>query len=46
MLMASALVAGLLLSRLVVAEVAAKMESRRTPAPAASDLPVSSMEEP
>ncbi|CAD6262786.1 unnamed protein product [Miscanthus lutarioriparius] len=46
MLMASALVAGLLLSRLVVAEVVAKMESRRTPAHAASDLPVSSMGEP
>ncbi|XP_062226374.1 putative glycerol-3-phosphate transporter 1 [Phragmites australis] len=44
MLMASALVAGLLLSRLVVAEVVAKMEPRR-PAPA-SDLPVSSMDEP
>uniref|UniRef100_A0A0A9E888 Major facilitator superfamily (MFS) profile domain-containing protein n=1 Tax=Arundo donax TaxID=35708 RepID=A0A0A9E888_ARUDO len=44
MLMASALVAGLLLSRLVVAEVVAKMESRR-PAPA-GDLPVSSMDEP
>ncbi|OEL16683.1 putative glycerol-3-phosphate transporter 1 [Dichanthelium oligosanthes] len=47
MLMASALVAGLLLTRLVVAEVVAKMEARRTPAaPAASDLPVSSMDEP
>lgn len=46
MLMASALVAGLLLSRLVAAEVVAKMESRRTPAPADSDLPVSSMDEP
>lgn len=47
MLMASALVAGLLLTRLVVAEVAAKMEPRRTPAAtAASDLPVSSMGEP
>lgn len=44
MLMASALIAGLLLSRLVMAEVSAKIESRR-PDPA-SDLPVSSMEEP
>uniref|UniRef100_A0A0D9ZP02 Major facilitator superfamily (MFS) profile domain-containing protein n=1 Tax=Oryza glumipatula TaxID=40148 RepID=A0A0D9ZP02_9ORYZ len=44
MLMASALVAGLLLSRLVMAEISAKMESRR-PDAAASDLPVSSMEQ-
>lgn len=44
MLMASALIAGLLLSRLVVAEISAKMESRRA-ADHASDLPVSSLEE-
>ncbi|EEE61467.1 hypothetical protein OsJ_15729 [Oryza sativa Japonica Group] len=44
MLMASAFVAGLLLSRLVMAEISAKMESRR-PDAAASDLPVSSMEQ-
>jgi len=48
MLMASALVAGLLLTRLVVAEVVAKMESRRAPAHTAGDLPVSTtiMDEP
>ncbi|WVZ74314.1 hypothetical protein U9M48_022513 [Paspalum notatum var. saurae] len=40
MLMAVALVAGLLLSRLVVAEVSAKLESRR-PAAVASDPPTS-----
>jgi MFS transporter, OPA family, solute carrier family 37 (glycerol-3-phosphate transporter), member 1/2 len=45
MLMVSSLVAGLLLSRLVMADVSAKMESRG-PAPV-SDLPVSSsMDEP
>jgi OPA family glycerol-3-phosphate transporter-like MFS transporter 1/2 len=45
MLMVSALIAGLLLSRLVVAEISAKMEARRRTEPA-SDLPVSSLEEP
>ncbi|KAK3141844.1 hypothetical protein QOZ80_4BG0338980 [Eleusine coracana subsp. coracana] len=45
MLMVSALVAGLLLSRLVMAEISAKMESRSTAH--SSDLPVSSsMDEP
>ncbi|KAG8065661.1 hypothetical protein GUJ93_ZPchr0004g39180 [Zizania palustris] len=44
MLMASALIAGLLLSRLVMAEVAAKIESSLRDG-AASDLPVSSIEE-
>uniref|UniRef100_A0A0A9DMB1 Major facilitator superfamily (MFS) profile domain-containing protein n=1 Tax=Arundo donax TaxID=35708 RepID=A0A0A9DMB1_ARUDO len=43
MLMVAALVAGLLLSRLVMAEVSAKVEAWRS-APA-SDLPVSSVEE-
>lgn len=46
MLMASALIAGLLLSRLVVAEISAKMASSRRPVDSASDLPVSSLEEP
>ncbi|KAL6903367.1 hypothetical protein ACP4OV_004180 [Aristida adscensionis] len=48
MLMVSALIAGLLLSRLVVAEIVAKIESRGpAPTPAsASDLPVSSIDEP
>lgn len=44
MLMVAALVAGLLLSRLVVAEVSAKLESRRSAA-VASDLPVPSVED-
>ncbi|CAM0903436.1 unnamed protein product [Alopecurus aequalis] len=44
MLMASALIAGLLLSRLVVAEISAKMAARRPDQ--AGDLPVSSLEEP
>ncbi|TKW40770.1 hypothetical protein SEVIR_1G267800v4 [Setaria viridis] len=43
MLMVSALVAGLLLSRLVMAEVSAKLESQRSAA--ATGLPVSSVEE-
>jgi OPA family glycerol-3-phosphate transporter-like MFS transporter 1/2 len=45
MLMVSALIAGLLLSRLVVAEISAKLEARRR-TDLASDLPVSSLEEP
>ena len=43
MLMIAALVAGLLLSRLVIAEVSAKLESQRSAA--AAGLPVSSVEE-
>jgi OPA family glycerol-3-phosphate transporter-like MFS transporter 1/2 len=42
MLMVAALIAGLLLSRLVMAEVSAKLESWRSAAP--NDLPVSSVE--
>jgi OPA family glycerol-3-phosphate transporter-like MFS transporter 1/2 len=45
MLMVSALIAGLLLSRLVVAEISAKLEARRR-TDLASDLPVSSLDEP
>jgi len=43
MLMIAALVAGLLLSRLVIVEVSAKLESQRSAA--ATGLPVSSAEE-
>jgi OPA family glycerol-3-phosphate transporter-like MFS transporter 1/2 len=43
MLMVTALIAGLLLSRLVMAEVSAKIESWRSVA-APNDLPVSSVE--
>ncbi|XP_044973230.1 putative glycerol-3-phosphate transporter 1 [Hordeum vulgare subsp. vulgare] len=48
MLMASVLIliVGLLLSRLVVAEISAKMAASRRPDGSASDLPVSSLEEP
>lgn len=46
MLMGAALVAGLLLTRLVVAEVSAKIEAKSLSYVAASDLPVSSMVEP
>ncbi|KAM3388925.1 hypothetical protein ACQJBY_011198 [Aegilops geniculata] len=46
MLMASALIAGLLLSRLVVAEITAKMAASQRPVDSAGDLPVSSLEEP
>lgn len=44
MLMGAALIAGLLLSRLVVAEISAKIEARKKGP--ASELPVSSMVEP